>query len=315
MSAFTKESVVSLIVSVFSTVFFCGCQNDSAAKPAAPVIDAAKLDGARALSNVVDLVKFTPRNSGSPGAEKAALYLKRALKPYVDGCTVDEFEEDTPRGHIKFHNVVGMLLGSGNEIVIIASHYDTKTGIADFQGANDSGSSSGLLLEIARLLKSSERLPFSVIYLFTDGEECIDEYAHNDGLHGSRRMVRLLTKDNRLRKVKAFILLDMVGDSDLTLTLPRNADSRLKRFALEAARDAGIRKKVRMSDMAILDDHVPFLKAGVPAVDLIDFSYGSASGLNDYWHTSADSLEHISARSLHETGAITLGILNRLASD
>ena len=305
--------VALLLPVVFGMLLSGGCQQEVPKVPVA-VIDTGAVDGEVALENARQLLEFTPRDAGTPGAQKAAEFLQQAVAPYVDRCRIDEFEDDTPRGRLTFRNVIGVLKGGTDGIVILASHYDTKSGIADFQGANDSGSSSGLLLELSRVLNSSPRLPFTVIFLFLDGEECMDGYSRHDGLHGSRRMAKVLRQQGHLRNVKAMILLDMVGDRDLTLTLPRNVDPRLRKMAFAAARDAGIRKKIGLAEMAILDDHVPFIEAGIPAIDLIDFHYGSAPGLNDYWHTAADSLEHISASSLRDSGAIAVGIINRLAA-
>jgi glutaminyl-peptide cyclotransferase len=293
-----------------------GCQPTAQDISPTRLLDASQISGARAFEDVRQLVAITPRHSGTEGAERAAKHLQGALTPFTDNCRIDSFEDETPVGPLTFRNVIGMQTGRGSDIIILASHYDTKAGIADdFQGANDSGSSSGLLIELARVLRGQPPLPFQVMFALFDGEECIKAYGEEDGLHGSRQLVRQLRERNALSNVKAMILLDMVGDKDLTITLPRNVDRKLMSMAFRAAREAGIRKKFTLSKNTILDDHVPFVEAGVPAINLIDFQHGSRHGLNDYWHTENDTLEHISADSLQSVGEVVIHMLNALATE
>jgi len=200
--------------------------------------------------------------------------------------------------------------------VLLGSHYDTKVGISDkFQGANDSGSSSGLLLELARVLHDSGPLPYTVVFIFFDGEESLKKYSKIDGLHGSRRFAKQLEVRGQAENIKAMILLDMIGDSDLTVTIPHNVDSGLRKSAFAAARKVGIRSKFSLSRTAVLDDHVPFIEVGIPVIDLIDFKYGSAPGLNDYWHTDGDNMEHISRESLKSIGQVVIYMLNDIDLD
>ena len=295
---------------------FCGCQpTPETTAPPTPTLDATKVSGKRAFEDVRALVAITPRHSGSEGAERAATHLHATLAPFTDTHEIDAFENETPRGAVIFRNVVGILRGEGSKLVILASHYDTKSGIADdFQGANDSGSSSGLLLELARVLHSQRTLPFNIMFALFDGEECMQEYGKNDGLHGSRRLVQQLRERGQLHDVKAMILLDMIGDRDLSVTIPRNSDPALVAMAFDAARAAGIRSKFSLPRVAIIDDHVPFVEAGVPAIDLIDFQHGSRPGQNDYWHTEQDTLEHISPESLQSIGEVVIHMLNAIVS-
>jgi len=290
-----------------------GCQpTPEVPEPPAVDLDPSMVNGERAFEEVRKLVAIKPRHSGSEGAERAANHLLAALKPFVDTCQIDAFEDETPRGPITFRNVTGVL-GRGATLVILASHYDTKSGISDdFQGANDSGSSTGLLLELARVLHEQERLPFSVMFAFFDGEECMKSYGRKDGLHGSKRLVEQLRKGGYLSYVRALILLDMIGDRDLTVTIPRNTDRELMGMAFDAARAAGIRNRFSLLKSNIIDDHVPFVEAGVPAIDLIDFHHGSGPGLNDYWHTEQDTLESISPDSLKSIGQVVVYMLNAL---
>jgi Zn-dependent M28 family amino/carboxypeptidase len=186
-------------------------------------------------------------------------------------------------------------------------------GIKDFQGANDSGSSTGVLLELARMIRAHGSVPRTgILFAFFDGEEGIAHYIPGDGLHGSRRLARQLKESGDHERVDAMILLDMVGDRDLNFTIPLNSSPSLVQEVLDAARDCGYRDRFALSrQLAITDDHVPFLEIGIPAIDLIDFTYGSKPGLNDYWHTPQDHLDHISAESLRITGQIVTRLLEK----
>ncbi len=288
----------------------------SAASVSPPaLIEVTQLCGERALDLVESLVKITPRHSGSAGAEQAARFIHEAITPYVDEVDIDSFQDPTPNGLLTFHNVIGIRRGTGPDTVILGSHFDTMSGISDyFEGANDSGSSTGLLIELARVIHLHPRLPFNLVFAFFDGEECIQAYGPLDGLHGSRHYARRLKQSGGVQTTRALIVLDMIGDKDLTVTIPRNTTPALAALAFEAARREGARDRFRYFGGAILDDHVPFLEMGVPVLNLIDFEYGTAPGLNDLWHTINDTMENISAESLQIVGRVTLHIINELAS-
>jgi glutaminyl-peptide cyclotransferase len=150
---------------------------------------------------------------------------------------------------------------------------------------------------------------------FFDGEECRRHYGPQDGLHGSRRLAKTLLDDGRALNVRAVIVLDMVGDKNLQLTLPRNGTPRLLTAVFRAAEADGARDKFSLYATEILDDHQPFFEAGMPAVDIIDYEFGSAPGKNDYWHTPADTLDKLSAASLTVVGRVVVRMLNDLAAE
>ncbi len=305
---------------LISCLLVTGCQppdaggRASSVETANVVVDA--VEGERALALVRELVAITPRHSGTAGAEQAAHWIAQAIGPFSDSCEVDTFTDAASDGLLRFHNVIATLKGTGEKTVILGSHFDTKSGISDtFQGANDSGSSTGLLIELARVLHGPPRLPFTIVFAFFDGEECRRAYGPTDGLHGSRRYVGQLASSGQLAAIQAVIVLDMIGDKDLTVTIPRNTTKALTALAFQAAAAEGVREKFRLAYGDVLDDHVPFFQRGVPTLNLIDFEHGSAPGLNDYWHTGQDSLENISAESLQHIGRVTLRILNALAAE
>jgi glutaminyl-peptide cyclotransferase len=284
------------------------------ASSAAPILDATKFDGQRALDEARYFVELGLRDAGTPGALKAAQHLLARLTALGLDARIDEFVEASPRGDVAFRNVKARKSGKGAGLVVLASHYDTKTGLPEgFEGANDSASSCGALLELARVIADSPDLPFEVQFAFLDGEECMTRYGPNDGFHGSRRYAAELVDSGRAKEVRAFILLDMIGDKDLSVTIPRNSTSALVSQVFDAAREEGARSKFALFAHQIGDDHDAFLDAGMPAVDLIDFHYGSAPGLNDYWHTAEDTFDKISAESLQTIGRVVLRTLNRLS--
>ncbi|MDD5708819.1 MAG: M28 family peptidase [Kiritimatiellae bacterium] len=292
-----------------------GCRPVSrSSRPAPPnraaVIAPAGL-GSNALRRVERLLALGPRDAGTEGAARAARWIADELRTIGLETRLDSFGDATPAGTQTFYNVLATLPGSSDEWVVLLSHYDTKSGVAtNFVGANDSGSSTGLLLELAAAIRRGSPRKHNVLLAFLDGEECLHSYGPADGLHGSRRLADQLRR--RHEKVRAVILLDMVGDHDLIFTLPRNGTAALKLLLLDAAAAQGCRQRVRLLTCDILDDHQPFLDAGFPAVNLIDFEYGSRPGDNDYWHTAADSLDKLTPDALRQAGAIVLEMLNRL---
>lgn len=292
-----KSIFVCLAVSCF---LFSGCKK-------------SEFDGAKAMAETEALVKISPRDAGSGGARRASVQLEGKLKALGLKTTIDTFSEDTPNGKMHFNNVLGRLPGKTNRLIVLASHFDTKSGISkDFQGANDSGSSSGVLLELARVL--AERGPYETEFLiaFFDGEECRKEYGLHDGLHGSRRLAQQIYEAGGARLVEAVIVLDMVGDRNLNISVPRNSSKQLVKELFFAAHELGVRAQFGIGPGSILDDHVPFLVAGMPAIDVIDFDYGSAPGLNDYWHTTNDTLNKLSVKSLQTAGDTILRMVENL---
>ena len=293
-----SQSLALLSLCVFALC--AGCKQEALVLP--------PFDGARAFEEVAALVEISPRDAGTPAARQAAEHLFQRLEALGIAAEIATFGDQTPEGIKTFHNVIGRIPGTSEQWLILGSHFDTMPGIAHFQGANDSGSSTGVLLELARIL-SGQSPNVGIIFAFFDGEEGIADYCEGDGLHGSRHMARQLLKSGTVKKIDCMILLDMVGDPDLNFTLPYNTSSALAKDLFDVARELGQRNRLSLSKSNIIDDHVPFLEIGIPALDLIDFKFGSAPGLNDFWHTEMDTMEHISAQSLQITGDLVRGLL------
>lgn len=296
-----------------------GCGRSAPEEPAAAEPAAAApvaVDGARALEEVRKFVALGPRDAGTPGAEKAARYLRGRLEELGVEAEIQEFTESSPLGpETVFRNVLGRIPGKSGKMILFGSHYDTKAGMPEgFEGANDSGSSTGLLLELARGFAQAGPPEMEIRFAFFDGEESRVAYGPRDGFHGSGHLARTMAADGSLTNVAAMILLDMVGDRDLTVTIPRNSTPWLAALAFAAARAEGTRRHFQLHSASIGDDHEAFYRRGVPAVNLIDFEYGSAPGKNDYWHTAEDTLDKLSAESLEIVGRVAARMAAEIAA-
>ena len=296
----------SLPILLVALLPLLGCQQEEETRIPA-------FDGNRAFKEVEALVQFSPRDAGTPGGKQAAEHIATRLKSFGIQTQINTFTAETPAGKKTMHNVISRIPGTTDRWIILGSHFDTMPGIENFQGANDSGSSTGILLEIARL--SAKLQPkVGIIFAFFDGEEGIADYIPGDGLHGSRAMAQQLKHTGENKKINAMILLDMVGDEHLHFTVPYNSARNLVKELFTAAYATDCRNRISLSQgFIITDDHIPFLEVGIPAIDLIDFRFGSTPNRNDYWHTADDNLKNIRAESLEITGKLTLQLLKQLA--
>lgn len=316
-SSFQYLAATALLLSC-TTLWGCKEESDSKKKTTdnnsvpRPIIE---FNGERAFAEVEQLIRYSPRDAGTRGASFTAEHILKRLTEFGIQAEIDTFDDNTPHGIKTFHNVIGKIPGTDGNWIILGSHFDTMSGIDNFIGANDSGSSTGILLEMARMLKDTKPRT-GIIFAFFDGEEAVSGYISGDGLHGSRHMAEQLVTSGEHQFIKTMILMDMVGDSDLCFTIPKNSSLELTKLLLQSAKHTDLRDHVSlMTDREIYDDHVPFLRIGIPSIDIIDFKFGSKPRLNDYWHTAEDNLEHISAESLDITGTIVLEMLRTIAFD
>ncbi|MDR0994408.1 MAG: M28 family peptidase [Verrucomicrobiota bacterium] len=280
-------------------------------------LDSGRISGERALEEARMFVELGPKIPGTVEMVGIADYLKNRLIQVGAEADIQEFVDQTPEGEKRFRNVLGRIPGRGasTRLLLLAAHYDTKTGIEPFEGANDSASGTGLILELARVLAESGPHAMEIRFALFDGEESLVAYGPHDGFHGSRHLAVDMAEGGELQRLAAMILLDMVGDRELTITIPRNGTPWLIALAFEAAREEGVRRHFGLFDGGIGDDHMPFLDRGAPAVDLIDFRYGGAPGKNDYWHTPEDTMDKISAESLETVGRVTLRMVDHLLEE
>lgn len=265
--------------------------------------------GEKALAEVSRQVEIGPRPSGSAELEKARVLIIDALRGYGWEVQREEFTDETPRGPVKFANLIGRFgstkapVATSSQRAIVCSHYDTKRfSTISFVGANDGASSTGALVELARVLALDPALAGRIELVFFDGEEAVQQFTETDGLYGSRHYARKLRVSGRASQFKFAILWDMIGDRDLTITLPPDSPKELASGILATAESLGLRKHFTFLDRAILDDHYPLNQIKIPAIDLIDFDYLP-------WHTADDTLDKLSAESLQKIGAITLKYL------
>lgn len=275
----------------------------------------AAFDGERAYEHVKKLVGFGPRPAGSKELAEARKYIVGELKSYGLKVSEDEFEAKTPAGDRRMSNVTAELPGESDDFLIVASHYDTKP-FKEFRfvGANDGGSSTGELLELARSLSAAPRPRLTYRFVFFDGEEAFcrgwDECGKPgapDNTYGSRRYVARLKQTGELKRLRALVLLDMMGYEKLEMGRDDMSTPWMAETVWRAARELGYgRQFADRAEGVGGDDHEPFLKAGVPSLDIIQLnSY-------PYWHTPEDTLDKISARSLQAVGDVLLASLPRI---
>jgi len=267
-------------------------------------------DGKRAYAQVAKQVSFGPRPAGSPALVQTQDYLLAELKSY--GCTteVDAFSSETPAGHIAMENILVKIPGEKPGVILLGTHYDTKR-LEDFVGADDAGSSTGVMLELARNL-CPQHGRYNVWIAFFDGEEAVrPEWQDPDNCYGSRQMAARFSNSGDLTKIKAFLLADIVGT--------RTPHFKRETYSTKALVDLvwGVAKKLGYANIfvddssAVEDDHQSFLKRHVPSVDVIDLDNGPTGDVY-YWHTPQDSLDKISPKTLAIVGHVFLESVKQL---
>lgn len=260
----------------------------------------AHFDGAAALRHVERLVAIGPRPAGSPGAARARDYIVGELRRVGVQSRVEAFDAETPHGRLRLANVIGVLPGRRPDVIVVAGHYDTKWfRELRFVGANDGGSSTALLLELARAL-TGRRRELTHWIVFFDGEEARETWTAQDSLYGSRRLADELRRNGQLPR--ALLVADMIGDRDLGIRRESLSTAWLTDLIWATARRLGHGQHFLSDSQAVEDDHAPFLRLGVPAALLIDFDYPP-------WHTADDTLDKVSARSLQVVGDVLLEAL------
>ena len=272
----------------------------------------ASFDSNRAYEHLRRQVACGPRPAGSPALAQCRQYILEQLKASGIAATQQAWDADTPLGRVRMVNIIATIPGKRPDRVAVATHYDTKL-FREFRfvGASDGASSTAAVLELARVLKARAN-EYTIELLFFDGEEAVVEwYRDNDNTYGSRHYVDTARRAGTLAGLKALVLLDMIGDRDLTIRRDGNSTPWLTELVWASAAKLGYRSAFLNEDTSIDDDHMPFLRAGVPSVDIIDLDYPA-------WHTAQDDLDHVSARSLQTVGDVVLDVLpqieRRLAS-
>jgi Zn-dependent M28 family amino/carboxypeptidase len=267
-------------------------------------------DGKRAFAHVAKQVSFGPRPAGSPAIAKTQDYILAELKSYGCSADIDAFSSDTPAGRLPMKNILVKIPGDRPGVILLGTHYDTKR-LENFVGADDGGSSTGVMLELARSL-CPQHGRYAVWIAFFDGEEAVRPEWHDpDNCYGSRQMAARFANSGDLTKIKALLLADIVGT--------RTPHFKRETYSTKALVDLvwGVAKKLGYGDVfvedssAVEDDHQSFLKRHVPSVDVIDLDNGPGGDVY-YWHTPQDSLDKISPKTLAIVGHVFLESVKQL---
>jgi hypothetical protein len=273
---------------------------------------APAFDGARAFEHVKQMVAIGPRPAGSAEIRQTRAYITRQMAALGLPLQEQRFVAQTPVGPVEMVNLIARLPGRRADRLLFTGHYDTKPLRGQrFVGANDGGSSAGFLIELARVLKARpHEYTYEIIWL--DGEEAFctgwDECGRPgspDNTYGSRYFVQAAKKANAVASIKGMVLVDMIGDSDLRLLRDTNSTAWMTDVIWRAAKGLAYGRVFADQTTAIEDDHLAFVEAGIPSVDLIDLDY-------PYWHTPDDTLDHVNARSLQTVGDVLLAALPNL---
>ena len=317
------STVVSPTVRLATSSVVSVSQEGTSLPPAAdPGVDG--FSGQDAYEEVQRQVDFGPRPPATAAIHRLQDYLITQLKSY--GCQVetDDFHSDTPLGRQDMKNILAKIPGASANIILLGTHYDTDTldqnnqNMNNFVGADDAGSSTAVMLEIARVLcaKPPEQ-PATIWIAFFDGEEALQHWSDTDGTYGSREMAARLALSRELPKVKAFVLADMVGGRKLILPRESKSAPWLVNIFWSNAAKLGFKSVFANQSAGVQDDHTPFIARNIPCIDLIgiapDTSGTPAEGFPAYWHTPGDTMDKISSRSLQIVGDVILSSLPDIA--
>ena len=266
---------------------------------------AKSFSGAEAFSFTREAVALGARPDGSTAIAKLRAMIKQQLA--LRGCEIisDRFTAQTPDGPLAMENIIAKFPGKSGRAIAVTGHYDTKK-LANFVGANDGGSSTGMLLELAAALQGRPRID-DVYLVFFDGEEAIHEWTATDSIYGSRHLAAKWTADGTNARLKALINVDMTGDKNLRLLWDQNSAPSVRKLVWDVADSLGYSSAFPRRGNAIEDDHIPFINAGVRAVDLIDFDSQST-----FWHTPQDTMDKLDPHSFDVVGTVVLKSIEEL---
>jgi Zn-dependent M28 family amino/carboxypeptidase len=270
---------------------------------------AQSFNAARAMQYTREVVALGPRPIGSTNHKKLENYIAAHLKS--DQVEDDAFVADTPEGKFPVRNIIAKFPGTREGIIVIAGHYDTNYPLRNsgYVGANDGGSSTAILLELANQFRGKKRAGYSVWLLWTDGEEAVRNWTATDSLYGVRHLAEKWQNDGTLKNIKAFLLADMIGDADLNVDRDSNSTPWLEDMVYHAATQLGYQSHFFARTITVEDDHLPFVERGVPSADLIDLDYGYG---NVFHHTSQDTLDKLSPKSIEIVGKVILATVQML---
>ena len=292
---------VGLVLFAALLVLFCSSCLDTSAQ-------VGVVDPDRVMRHVEKMVSFGPHPSGSEAQKQVGSYIVEQLQSYGLEVHTQAFQPVTPLGRPEMTNIWGALPGNKESVIILASHYDSKY-FEDFPfvGANDPGSSSAVLLELARILTQENSTDYSLWFAFFDGEEAVVDWTSIDSLYGSRDFVQMLKGRGLLHRISALILLDMIGGKDLVLRKEINSTNWLNQIIWDKGNQLGFGEIFQMrGNTAAQDDHIPFAAEGIPVVAIIDLNYA-------HWHRREDTADKLSADYMSFVGDVVLASLPEIA--
>ena len=309
---FQKAYVLSALVALAAASHGCSRQKVS---PRAGIPPLPPETGVKMFAYVSEFVDISPRDSGTVNAAKSSRWIAKQIQRMGYEPKADTWTENTAFGKKTFCNIYVDIPGKSNRVILLGSHYDTKVGISDdFQSANDGGSTTGVLLGLIDHFSATKpQLYHTIRFAFFDGEEAVgSSYRDDDGLHGSKRMAAQFVRNRTSSPLVTAFIIDMVGDFDQKLEIPRNVTPWLATIAVKESAANPENARVSLGSNIVIDDHLPFIINCFPSLILIDFEYGSAPGKHDYWHTAEDTIDKIDPNSLQKVGNIVVGIINRI---
>jgi glutaminyl-peptide cyclotransferase len=267
------------------------------------------IDSKRAFQYTREVTAFGPRYMGSENHKKLEHYIIGHLQG--DQVEDDAFTADTVEGKFPVRDIIAKFPGTKDGIIVIMGHYDTNYPLRNtgYVGANDGGSSTAILLEYANQLRGKKRDGYSVWLVWTDGEEAVQKWSDSDSLYGARHLAEKWEKDGTLKKIKALMVMDMIGDADLNIDRDTNSTPWLLDLIYAAAERGGYQSHFYARQGPIEDDHLPFVKRGVPSADVIDLDYGYN---NVFHHTPQDTMDKLSPKSLEIVGNTILETIRLL---
>ncbi|MDJ0761379.1 MAG: M28 family peptidase [Myxococcota bacterium] len=311
-------------IAIVAVLGVCCCKGSTevrsghgtANRGARPNERASPIDGVRAIGIIEDIIALGPRHAGTVGAEKTRQYIIGQLRRFGLDPQRDDFTAFTPHPElkqVKMANITVDIPGKANKKVLIGGHFDGKIldGV-DFKGANDGGSSTALLLELAQYF-AAHTPPCPVRIAFFDGEEALVRWTDADSLYGSKHMATRLKQDQEVDGFAAAVVVDMIGDARLRIQQETLSTPWVFNTLARTAARLGFPDLFNGSRGAIADDHVPFIQIGIPAAVLIDMNFGPGWQSNAYWHTERDTVDKLSPKSIETVGHIVIASLPELA--
>ncbi|MGH9475988.1 MAG: M28 family metallopeptidase [Terriglobales bacterium] len=262
-------------------------------------------------SYTAEIVGFGMRYPGSTGHQKTEDLVRQVVKRDGGQFSTDDFVDNSPRGKVPVHNLIGKFNGSKNAnqpIFILAGHYDTLFKPKGFVGANDGGSSTAILLSFADALREAKPTHMQIWLVWTDFEEAVDSFQGSDGLVGSRHLAHEIAAEGLVPRIRGFFLLDMIGDKNLNVDKESSSTPWLQSFIMSAAQKLGYQQYFFKYSTEIIDDQKSFADVGIPVVDVVDAQFGPmpGDGMGAYHHTLQDTLDKVSAHSLMVVGRTVL---------